>query len=167
MPIHDWTRVSAGTWHDFHLAWIAEIRNCLNGGLLPPDYYAQAEQVIGTMGPDVLTLREPKDAEILEYARRRRLIRIRHNRDDHTVAMIEIISPIHHSTQSILKNPQVAYIEPTAVGKALVDMPLFLTREFYVSIPLEDTYQRAYQGVPRRWRAVLEGETANNSGDVL
>jgi hypothetical protein len=20
MPIHDWTRVTAGTWHDFHLA---------------------------------------------------------------------------------------------------------------------------------------------------
>lgn len=44
MPIHDWTRVSAGTWHDFHLAWIAEIRNALNGGILPADYYAQAEQ---------------------------------------------------------------------------------------------------------------------------
>src|SRR5438128_7569100 len=59
MPIHDWTRVSAGTWHDFHLAWIAEIRNALNGGLLPPDYYAQAEQIAGPMGPDVLTLQEP------------------------------------------------------------------------------------------------------------
>lgn len=35
MPIHDWTRVTAGTWHDFHLAWIAELRNVLNGGLLP------------------------------------------------------------------------------------------------------------------------------------
>ena len=35
MPIHDWTRVTAGTWHDFHLVWIAELRNVLNGGLLP------------------------------------------------------------------------------------------------------------------------------------
>ena len=26
MPIHDWTRVKAGTFHDFHLAWIAEMR---------------------------------------------------------------------------------------------------------------------------------------------
>jgi hypothetical protein len=26
MPIHDWTRVDAGIFHDFHLAWIAEIR---------------------------------------------------------------------------------------------------------------------------------------------
>src|SRR4051794_15580855 len=58
MPIHDWARVTAGTWHDFHLGWIAEIRNALNGGLLPPDYYAQAEQIAGPLGPDVLTLQE-------------------------------------------------------------------------------------------------------------
>jgi hypothetical protein len=56
MPIHDWTRVTAGSWHDFHLAWIAEIRNALNSGLLPRDYYAQAEQIAGPLGPDVLTL---------------------------------------------------------------------------------------------------------------
>ena len=47
MPIHDWTRVSAGTWHDFHMAWIAELRNALNDGLLPADYDAQAEQIAG------------------------------------------------------------------------------------------------------------------------
>src|SRR6516165_2929582 len=59
VPIHDWTRVTAGTWHDFHLAWIAEIRNALNGGILPADYYAQAEQIAGPLGPDVLTLQVP------------------------------------------------------------------------------------------------------------
>ncbi|HKM51983.1 MAG TPA: hypothetical protein VJY33_01165, partial [Isosphaeraceae bacterium] len=56
MPIHDWTRVNAGTWHDFYLGWISEIRNELNGGRLPPSYYAQAEQIVGPLGPDVLTL---------------------------------------------------------------------------------------------------------------
>jgi len=35
MPIHDWGRGTAGTRHDFHLAWITEIRNVLNDGLLP------------------------------------------------------------------------------------------------------------------------------------
>ena len=44
MPIHDWTRVDAGIFHDFHLGWIAEIRHVLNGGLLPPNYYALAER---------------------------------------------------------------------------------------------------------------------------
>jgi len=56
MPAHDWTRVSAGIFHDFHQAWITEIRNRLNDGLLPPGYYALAEQVAGGPQPDVLTL---------------------------------------------------------------------------------------------------------------
>jgi hypothetical protein len=58
MPIHDWKRVSAGTWHLFHLAWIAEIQDRLHGGCLPPDYYALAEQIVGPFGPDGLTLQE-------------------------------------------------------------------------------------------------------------
>src|SRR2546423_13207152 len=59
MPIHDWTRVEAGIFHDFHLAWIGELRRVLNAGLLPPDYYALAEQIAGELGPDVLTLQTP------------------------------------------------------------------------------------------------------------
>ena len=58
MPLHDWTRVTAGTFHDFHSAWITFLRQSLNGGLLPPDYYAMGEQVAGSIHPDVLTLRE-------------------------------------------------------------------------------------------------------------
>src|SRR4051812_18457513 len=56
MPIHDWTRVDAGIFHDFHHAWIEEIKRSLNRGVLPPDYYALAEQFAGGFGPDVLTL---------------------------------------------------------------------------------------------------------------
>jgi hypothetical protein len=65
MPIHNWTRVNAGTWHDFHLSWIAELRNALNDGRLPDDYYAQAEQIIGPFGPDVLTLQETDAVEVI------------------------------------------------------------------------------------------------------
>lgn len=57
MPMHDWTRVSAGTFHDFHNAWITHIKESLNAGLLPPEYYALGEQRMGEYGPDVLTLR--------------------------------------------------------------------------------------------------------------
>lgn len=58
MPAHDWTRTNAGTFHAFHLAWIAEIQRALNRGLLPHGYYALAEQVAGEIIPDVLTLQE-------------------------------------------------------------------------------------------------------------
>jgi len=56
MPVHAWTRVTAGTFHDFHTAWITELRNALNGGVLPEGYYALGEQRAGDVSPDVLTL---------------------------------------------------------------------------------------------------------------
>ena len=59
MPIHDWTRVDAGIFHAFHVTWIADLARALNRGLLPPDYYALAEQIVGGREPDVLTLKGP------------------------------------------------------------------------------------------------------------
>ncbi len=53
---------------------------------------------------------------------------------------------------------KTAYVEPVAVGQVLRDMPLFLSHdgEGYIEVPLESTYQAAYSGVPRRYRATLE-----------
>jgi hypothetical protein len=52
--------------------------------------------------------------------------------------------------------PKRCYVQPVAVGGVLPDMPLFLSPGQYVSVPLEATYQTAYQSVPQRWRRVLE-----------
>jgi hypothetical protein len=56
MALHDWTRVEAGIFHAFHIAWIPEIQKTLNGGLLPEGFYALAEQHAGRAIADVLTL---------------------------------------------------------------------------------------------------------------
>ena len=50
----------------------------------------------------------------------------------------------------------IAHVEPIAVGAELPDMPLFLTLDGYVNVPLEATYRAAYEGVPERWRRVIE-----------
>ena len=52
MPIHDWSCVESGTFHDFHQGWTIEIRNALNRGILPPGYFAMADQRIGGPEPD-------------------------------------------------------------------------------------------------------------------
>jgi len=62
MPVHDWTRVSAGTFHDFHNSWIIHLKESLNSGVLPHGYYAMSEQHAGEIIPDVLTL-ERHDVE--------------------------------------------------------------------------------------------------------
>lgn len=64
MPIHDWSRVEPGIFHDFHQAWTIEIRNALNAGGLPPGYFAMAEQILAGPIPDVVTLqRGPRPGE--------------------------------------------------------------------------------------------------------
>jgi len=116
MPIHDWTRVDPGVFHDFHNVWIAELRNALNGGLLPEGFYAMSEQHVGKYITDVLTLTAPSplipsptsgglavaDAPprvrhklaLSPTARaRRRTLAIRHASGDRLIALLEILSP--------------------------------------------------------------------------
>ena len=49
-----------------------------------------------------------------------------------------------------------AFVEPISVGDKLIDMPLFLDPGQYVAVPLEETYQLAFDSVPGRWRTILE-----------
>lgn len=50
-----------------------------------------------------------------------------------------------------------AYLEYVAVGAELPESPLFLHPDRYVKVPLGQTYQAAYRGMPAYWRDVLEG----------
>ncbi len=63
MPIHDWSRVDAGIFHDFYHAWIERIKLHLNEDVLPPDHYAMAEQHASHFGPDLLTLQRRTDED--------------------------------------------------------------------------------------------------------
>ena len=118
MPAHDWTRVDAGIFHHFHQGWIQEIGRALNRGLLPPDHYALAEQIVGGVGPDVLTLQIPTDgappaaeprggiilattppkvqfrlrAELDQYAAKANAVVIRHTSNHRIIAIVEIVS---------------------------------------------------------------------------
>jgi len=115
MPIHDWSRVQSGTFHDFHQGWTIEIRNALNRSILPPGYFAMADQRVGGPEPDVVALRSrltpaprvptpetalldrPRTSQAIValksiYARKANRISIRHHQG-RVVAMIEIVSP--------------------------------------------------------------------------
>ena len=243
MPVHNWTLVDAGIFHDFHGTWMIELKKALNAGVLPPEYYALSEQIAGGLGPDVLTLQKPNTepvsldhphggvavatappkvrfrarAELDLYAARARTLAIRHRSNHRVIAMLEIVSPGNKSNRhgirafvekaivalragihllivdlfppgprdpqgihkaiwdELIENdfalPQdkpltlaaysadqfpEAFVEPVAVGEALPEMPLFLTPDIYVPIPLEATYRSAWEGFPSFWREVLE-----------
>jgi hypothetical protein len=114
MPIHDWTRVKAGKFHDFHQDWIIEIRRALNGGLLPAGYSAETDQQVLDREPDIVAISSngslpeggvavatapPRatqvariESETATYARKANRLAIRLG-DDTLVAIIEVLSP--------------------------------------------------------------------------
>jgi hypothetical protein len=97
MPMHDWTRVSAGTYHAFHNAWFTHLQEQLNGGVLPPSYYALGERQAGDMRLSVEAL-----SEAGFYRQRRRTLVIRHATGDRVVALLEIVSPANkHSADDV------------------------------------------------------------------
>jgi hypothetical protein len=134
MPIHDWTRVDAGLFHDFHQSWTVALRNALNAGILPPDYFALVEQRVRGPIPDVLTLElspgstnaglddltstvataQPRTrlirrSEPRVYASKANRITVRH-RHGKVVAVIEVVSPGNKASRAEFR----AFIEKTA-----------------------------------------------------
>jgi hypothetical protein len=53
-------------------------------------------------------------------------------------------------------DPLTAYIEPVAVGDPMPDMPLFLTPDEWVPVPLEPTYQATWAVCPEPIRELVE-----------
>jgi hypothetical protein len=247
MGIHEWDRVPASVFHDFHLAWVAELHKVLNSRVLPACNYAMIELTgDATLGeqsfwygsatfpnaavqgshaysidasPPRVSVRDTATEAMLLAARRKRIV-IRHQTGDRIVALIEVVSQGNKEKRGAVETfvdkavgaldegyhllvldllpprsadpqgmrgaiwkrlggaydappgkpltlaayavdgPVTCYVEPTAVGAESIEMPLFLDPGHYVNVPLEATYAAAYEGVPRRWRRVIEGDHA-------
>lgn len=239
MPIHDWTRVSSGLFHEFHQSWTVRIKDALNSGVLPKGHYALVEQRVEGPEPDVIAVEtgrkenrpaggggtavaEPRmriveklEAEAVSYARKANRVTVRHQLGE-VVAIIEVVSPGNKDSRNSLRAfveksaaflragvnllivdlfpptprdpqgvhkaiadeyldkpfelppdkpltlaayaagyPLTAYIEPVAVGDPLPDGPLYLTRDQYVNVPLEKTYQATWDVCPEPIRELL------------
>jgi hypothetical protein len=151
MPVHDWTRVEAGIFHAFHVAWIPEIGKVLNGGLLPAGYYALAEQHVGRAIADILTLHAspaPSEPRALPPATggtlvaerppqvgrlqtiepaalaRRRSLAVRHVSGHRLVALLEILSPANKDRAESVQDfaTKVADALDSGVHLLLVDL---------------------------------------------
>lgn len=244
MPVHDWSRVDANTFHHFRQRWTISICDVLNASLLPSGYSALVEQHAGGLVPDVLALQrrsrssrpdEPHGGVLTSLPPKTRLVRqaktvlaaranriaIRHRLGE-VVCMIELVSPGNKSGRAVLRqfvektidflqqgihvlvidilsptprDPQgmhkviwdeideepfelptdkpltlaayvagdpradiatTAYVELVGIGDALPDMPAYLNRDSYVPVPLEATYQAAWQTCPADFRELVE-----------
>jgi hypothetical protein len=197
MPIHDWSRVPAGLFHDFHQGWTVEIAAALNRGRLPAGHAALLEPSFPSSERDPTARKKRSVKE--HYARRGNRIAVKRGlaRD---VAVIDILSPGNKDSRAALRDfvektidflragvhvlivdlfpptprdplgihkaiwdeiveedfafppdkdrilvsyetggERAAYLEPVGVGDPLPDMPLFLTNDLHVNVPLEST----------------------------
>jgi hypothetical protein len=147
MPVHDWSRVRANRFHDFHQSWTIRIRDALNGGVLPEPYLALAEQITGGPEPDVVTLSMPTkpgdgidggvgvaeappkvrvrtQSDTSIYARKANRITVRHP-DGQVVAVIEIISPGNKDSAHAIKSFARKAVEFLHAGIHLLIVDLF------------------------------------------
>lgn len=155
MPVHNWTRISAGTFHDFHYSWVLEIKRALKRGLLSKGYYVMAEQVGGDFGaPDVLALqasgaKPDSEAPLTGTAPLTETPPLVHSRTN-------IARDLYTTAAAYVGGTVVdAFVAHFAVGEAIPPMPLFLTRENYVYIPLEESYRVAWEDVPPQYQERL------------
>ena len=142
MPVHDWTKADAGVFHDFHNTWLAHLKNTLNGGLLPPGYFAMLDQRADVYIPDIVALgesgREPTAApagvltepvaERMTVAKGGRRPRVRERILVRTarrvVAVIELVSPSNkdgpkHTREFVAK---LADLIESGVHLAVIDL---------------------------------------------
>jgi hypothetical protein len=170
MPVHNWRRVYAGLFHHFHQRWISALTDELNAGLLPPGYFALAEQVTGDPVPDVLTLKrlpassKPRKrrtkatviteaphatyvqrAELDTYAAKADRIAIRY-RFGNIVAIVEIVSPGNKNSKAALR--------------AFVDKAVAILRKgiHLLIVDLFPPSQRDPQGIHKAIWDEIEGE---------
>ncbi len=106
MPIHDWTRVDAGIYHDFHHEWHSEISRSFNSRLRGTTYYALIEQIAGGLG---LAVNAPKTAFRITdppnwFASKKKAVTIRHVSEHRVVAVLEIVSPGNKDSRSGLNS---------------------------------------------------------------
>jgi hypothetical protein len=146
MPIHDWTRVRANRFHDFHQSWTVAVCNALNAGRLPAGYFAMIEQRAGDPEPDVITLDlhqiassasegmpvelEPPKARFVMrsdaagYARKANRISVRHP-DGDVVAVVEIVSPGNKASRQAVHTFARKAVEFIHAGVHLLIVDLF------------------------------------------
>jgi Protein of unknown function (DUF4058) len=128
MPLHDWTRVPSGLFHDFHQSWSIRIKDALNAGCLPKGLSALVEQRAGPREADVLavqrrtnsqrpetdagggtlTLERPtativrRTSKEISWGRANRIV-VRHHLG-RIVAVIEILSPGNKDSRAALRD---------------------------------------------------------------
>jgi len=139
--MHDWTRISAGDYHNFHQDWTIELKRTLNRGVLPEGYEAAAESKVFGSEPDVVTVQAPNsppggvavadapprsvvtaraEPDALSYARRANRIVIRQV-GGAVIAVIEVVSPGNKPSKAAVEQFRAVKFLERGVNVVVID----------------------------------------------
>ncbi|MFO0841201.1 MAG: DUF4058 family protein [Gemmataceae bacterium] len=123
MPIHDWTRVRANRFHDFHQSWTAALSGQLNRGRLPQGYYSLLEEPPPLLAGLNVNADYRADPEEARYASKANSITIRAP-TDRVVSVIEVVSPGNKSSRVAHDNfvRQAVALLKASVNLVVVDL---------------------------------------------
>jgi Protein of unknown function (DUF4058) len=149
MPMHDWSQIPSGLFHDFHQTWSIQIKIALNAGILPKGISALVEQRSGPWESDVLALErhgmplhsgvgrdgglvtmEPPVTRFVSqtnkefYAARANRIVVKH-RLGRTIAVIEILSPGNKDGRAAMRDFVEKTIDFLRAGVHVLMIDLF------------------------------------------
>lgn len=149
MPIHDWSRIPSGIFHDFHQTWSIHIKAALNSGLLPKGFSAVVEQRAGpkevdvlavesrrlarktgfTDGGGILTLETPNTSIVREttneiYADRSNRVVVKHHLG-RIVAAVDMLSPGNKDSRAAMEDFVEKTIDFMRKGVHLLLIDLF------------------------------------------
>jgi hypothetical protein len=148
MPLHDWSRIPAGLFHDFHQTWSIRIKLALNSGILPKGLSALVEQRSRPRESDVLAIENlgrtrsdfvddvgvatsvPPVTRFVGrtskqiYAARANRVVVKH-RLGRTIAVIEIVSPGNKDSRAALRDFVEKVIDFLRAGIHVLVIDLF------------------------------------------
>lgn len=156
MPIHNWTRVEAGIFHHFHQNYqVVGVLEVVSPGN-KSDRNALAEFVTKAVNLLragihllVVDLFPPgrRDPDGIHKAIWDEFIE-----NEFALPDEKRLSLVCYAASDF---PE-AFVQPVSVADRLSDMPLFLSPGMYVPVPLEATYQSAWEAMPAIWREFLD-----------
>lgn len=160
MAIHDWTKVDADLFHNFHQHWVVALCDALNDGLLSPGNKGSKSEFRAFV---------TKASDLIQRGVHLLVIDLfppgkRDPQGNHKAIWDEIeeedlqLPPGKSRTLGSYDagDERVAYVNFVAAGDDLPDMPIFLRPDIYVPAPLEATYQTAWRHFPRALKGLLE-----------
>ena len=116
MPIHDWTRVYAGLFHDFHQTWSIYVKDALNAGLSSTGLVAIVER-----RAELKVANKSSSERYAELANRIVITQML----GRTVAVIEIVSPGNKDSKRAFKEFLDKSLEFIRAGVHLLVVDLF------------------------------------------